>query len=89
MLPMGGSKKKRGVHLISWDHATQSKEVGVLEFWPMRQANSAFLTKLGWRLLTKRDKLWSRVLCVKYYKGRCDIDMFEPKQDCFNTWQGI
>jgi len=26
---------------------------------------------------------------MKYCKGRCDVDMFEPKQDCSNTWRGI
>ncbi|KAJ8440420.1 hypothetical protein Cgig2_017653 [Carnegiea gigantea] len=89
MLPMRGTKKKRSVQLISWDHVTQSKEAGGLEFRPMCHANSAFLTKLGWRLLTEWDKLWSRVLYAKYCKGRCNMDMFEPKQDYSITWQGI
>ena len=87
-LPIGGSKEKRSVYLISWDHVTQSKEARGLGFRPMHQANSAFLTKLRLRLLTERDKLWwSRVLPTKYYIGRCDMDMFETKQDCSNTWR--
>lgn len=53
------------------------------------QSNTAFLTKLGWRVLTEPNKLWSRVLRAKYCKGRCDIDMFEPKQNMSNVWQGI
>lgn len=54
-----------------------------------RQANSAFLTKLGWRILTEPNALWARVLRAKYCKGRCDVDMFEPKIGMSNVWNGI
>ncbi|KAJ8441387.1 hypothetical protein Cgig2_009095 [Carnegiea gigantea] len=55
----------------------------------MRQSNSAFLTKLGWRVLTEKGNLWSRVLRAKYCSGRCDIDMFTPRTDASNAWKEI
>lgn len=55
----------------------------------MRQTNAAFLTKLGWRLMVEKDKLWSQVLIAKYCNGRCDVDMFQPKMDASNAYRGI
>lgn len=40
-------------------------------------------------MLTDPNALWSRVLRAKYCKGRCDIDMFEPKMGMSNTWRGV
>ena len=37
----------------------------------------------------EKDKLWSQVLCAKYCKNRCDIDMFEKRADTSNKWCGI
>lgn len=54
-----------------------------------RQANAAFMTKLGWRNLVEPNALWARVLRAKYCKGRCDIDMFSPKSRMSNVWRGI
>lgn len=55
----------------------------------MREANSAFLSKLGWRVLAEPKSLWSRVLRSKYCEGRCSIDMFKPRRDASNAWKGI
>lgn len=50
----GGSEGKQDIHLVWWDQVAKGKEVGVLGFRFVRHMNSAFLTKLGWRLLIKR-----------------------------------
>jgi len=55
----------------------------------MRQANSAFLTKLGFRILVEKDKLWSRVLEAKYCKDQCDIHMFRQRSHASNSWRCI
>ena len=62
------------------------RKLGGLGIRTMREANTAFLTKLGRRLLTEKDKLWSQVPRANYYKNRYDVDMFEPKADASNTW---
>lgn len=85
----GGNEDKRAIHLISWDKLQQPKQQGGIGVRFARQSNAAFLTKLGWRVLTEPDALWSRVLRYKYCKGRCDVDMFEPKTGMSNVWNGI
>ncbi|KAJ8441406.1 LOW QUALITY PROTEIN: hypothetical protein Cgig2_002365 [Carnegiea gigantea] len=50
--------------------------MGGLGLKAMRQTNSAFLTKLGWRVLNEKGKLWSQVVRAKYCDGQCDIDMY-------------
>ncbi|KAL2902361.1 hypothetical protein RDABS01_027443 [Bienertia sinuspersici] len=55
----------------------------------MRQTNAAFLTKIGWRMLSNPTSLWSRVLRSKYCRGRCDVDMFVPSSNSSNLWKGI
>jgi len=52
----------------------------------MTQANVDFSQiKLASRLITEPNSLWSRVLRYKYYKRRCDLDMFLPKSGASET----
>lgn len=85
----GSTEDRRSTHLIAWENLQKPMEHGGLATKSARQANTAFLTKLGWRVLAEPDSLWSRVLRFKYCKGRCDIDMFEPKAGMPNVWSGI
>lgn len=85
----GGSEEQRKMYLVAWNTVTKPKNSGGLGIRSMRQANAAFLTKLGWRLLAEPETLWSRVMRSKYCDGRCDIDMFKAKGDSSNAWKGI
>ncbi|KAL2928203.1 hypothetical protein RDABS01_033951, partial [Bienertia sinuspersici] len=40
-------------------------------------------------MLSEPSSLWSRVLHGKYCKGRCIIDMLQPKENSSNLWRGI
>ena len=62
----GGNAKNRTIHNVAWEQLMKPKEAGGLGFQSMRQVNSAFLAKLGFRLVTKKEKLWSRILRAKY-----------------------
>lgn len=42
-----------------------------------------------WGILTEPNSLWASVLRYKYCKGRCNVDMFEPKQGMSNVWSRI
>lgn len=86
---MGGCEEKRTTHLLAWETLQKPKEQGGLDIHSARQANAAFLTKLRWRVITEPNALWSRVLRSKYCKGRCDVDMFNPKPGSSNVWGGI
>lgn len=85
----GGDEEKRKIHLLSWECLQKPMDQGGLALRSARQTNAAFLTKLGWRVLTEPNALWSRVLRSKYCKGRCDLDMFERKANMSNVWRGI
>lgn len=78
---MGKYGDHRKIHLVAWEKVTAPKREGGLELRSMRQANVAFLAKLGWRLLAEPRKLWARVIRSKYCEGRRDIDMFKRKPD--------
>ncbi|KAJ8447832.1 hypothetical protein Cgig2_015195 [Carnegiea gigantea] len=69
----GGTENHRGVHKVSWETITKPEEEG----------------GLGWRLLTERNSLWSRVLQAKYCQGRCDVSMVSPAKEASNAWRGI
>ncbi|XP_074267507.1 uncharacterized protein LOC141590888 [Silene latifolia] len=85
----GGNEEKKSIHLIKWDTIKQPKSKGGLGIVSARQANAAFLTKLGWRVITEPTSLWSRVLRAKYCNNRCDINIFQPKRNMSNVWAGI
>lgn len=67
----GGSEQTKRFHNVSWGQIIQAKQAGGLGFRSARETNAAFLTKLGWRLLVEKDKLWSEVLQAKYCQNRC------------------
>lgn len=81
--------RKQDDHLISWENLQKPMSKGGLGINSTRQLNAAFLTKLGWRMISEPESLWSRVLRHKYCSGRCDLDMFDPKKGSSNVWQGI
>lgn len=85
----GGSDEKRAIHSLSWEVLQKPLTQGGIGIRLARQANAAFLTKLGWRILTEPNALWVRVLRHKYCQGRCDVDMFVPKHGMSNVWAGI
>ncbi|XP_074267339.1 uncharacterized protein LOC141590668 [Silene latifolia] len=68
---------------------SRPKNAGGLGIRSARQSNAAFLTKLGWRVLTEPSSLWARVLRTKYCNGRCDVNMFQPRPNMSNVWAGI
>ena len=49
--------EKRRTHLINWDMVTKYKKQGGLGIRKMHNLNIALMDKLGWKLLTKKEKL--------------------------------
>ena len=55
----------------------------------MRQLNSAYLMKLGWRLKSEPASLWARILKEKYGpRGRGTLRE-SATYSCSHTWRGI
>ncbi|KAL9242085.1 hypothetical protein vseg_016121 [Gypsophila vaccaria] len=48
---------EHGIKLVSWDMITKPPSCGGLGIRSMRQANAAFMAKLGWRLLNEPQSL--------------------------------
>ncbi|XP_019166674.1 PREDICTED: uncharacterized protein LOC109162425 [Ipomoea nil] len=84
----GGHGDERKVSLVKWDTVTKPKEVGGLGLRSLNSVNSAFMAKLGWRILTERDSLWAQVFRTKYGLGdgrwRADVPRIAS-----NAWRGI
>lgn len=51
--------------------------------------NKAMLMKLGWEIVTRRDKLWVQVLRSRYSCGDNIVPVVVKKQIESNTWRGI
>ncbi|XP_031402735.1 uncharacterized protein LOC116212324 [Punica granatum] len=68
---MGSLGRSKEASLGSWETLTRPVVEGGLGLRRLRQANDAFLAKLGWGLLTEKEAFWVRVLTQKYV-GRVD-----------------
>jgi len=85
----GGTAMERKTHLVSWNMVTRERTQGGLGIRSMRQLNSAYLMKLGWRLTTEADTLWVRVLKDKYCRGRDLATNNRRLSTASNVWKGI
>jgi len=67
----------------------REKAHGGLGIRSMRQLNSAYLMKLGWRLKTEPSTLWARLLKEKYCQGRDWENIARRTASVSNAWRGI
>lgn len=51
--------------------------------------NKAFLTKLAWRIITRSEEPWCKVLRAKYGLLENDPLHFKARQHLSNIWQGL
>ena len=72
----GETESSRKIHLLAWDKVRAPTNEGGLGIRAMCDANKATLVRLGWRLLTRPNDLWLRVIRGKHCRGRVDVDMF-------------
>jgi len=85
----GGTTLERKPHLVNWAMVIKEKSQGGLGIRSMRQLNSAYLMKLGWRLKTEHSTLWVRLIQDKYGRGR-DLDSLVGRPcSGSNAWHGI
>ena len=75
-------------YLVSWDIVTRPKEGG-LEIRAMRQLNSAFLVKMGWRMMNEMESLWARVIHHKDHRGELDLHKISIRANTLSVWRGI
>lgn len=85
----GSTPDQRKNHLISWNTICSPKEEGGLRFRSLRMVNTAYMMKLGWELITKRDSLWVQVLRFKYKCGNLQLPMVTCGLRASHIWRGI
>nr|XP_009603288.1 uncharacterized protein LOC104098298 [Nicotiana tomentosiformis] len=54
----GGSEEQRKVSLIAWDKICRPKKCGDLNIKACKEWNKAYVGKLRWQVIEKKDTLW-------------------------------
>ncbi|KAF7812131.1 ribonuclease H [Senna tora] len=88
-ITLGDTEESRKVHLVSWQHMCRSKQNGGLGLRHIKEQNKAFMVKLGWGLMEKKDTLWARVLRAKYKSGNDMVPAILKPQNSSRLWKGI
>lgn len=75
---------------MRWETVTQPKKNGGLGIRSARHhMNTAFLAKLGWRMLHEENSLWVKCLINKYMDCHNDINRIGNKRGQSNAWKAI
>ncbi|KAL4336634.1 hypothetical protein AHAS_Ahas12G0029800 [Arachis hypogaea] len=69
----GETENVKKVHLVNWKKVNMPKAKGGLGIRHARTLNHAFMMKVGWGLVERRDSLWAKVLRTKYKCGDWDL----------------
>lgn len=77
-----------GMAIKSWNNICQPKERGRLGFRRFNDINMVFLAKLAWKLASRDESLWTRIMRARYLKGSSFFERKANKGVSFE-WQGI
>lgn len=64
------TKKDRSITWMCWDRMCRKKSQGGMGFRKLRDFNIALVGKQGWRLLTNKTSLVSRIYKARYYPNK-------------------
>ena len=79
----------RKMHWVKWDNGTKPKNLGGLGLQTAKGRNTALLAKLNWRLHSKDNAPWSRVLKLKYGTRQRINSRHPARLPCSPTWKGM
>lgn len=85
----GNQAGKRCVHALNWNIVTLPIDRGGLGIRSCQEMNTAFLTKLGWRLLHDDNNLWSLILRGKYRVTYWSAYAFFLKNNSSVVWRSL
>lgn len=80
---------ERKTHLVSWDVLCRPKDRGGFGLRKAEGMNQALLAKLGWRMMTQGEELWSKIIRQKYGFNDDGPVTFKHKQRASPTWRGL
>ncbi|KAL6533839.1 hypothetical protein OROHE_013672 [Orobanche hederae] len=78
----------RKIHLVNWSKVTEPKVQGGLGIRVSRMANLSLLMKLGWRILSGEDNIWSSLLRAKYLRNT-HILSYRCKPSDSRLWRSL
>ncbi|KAK4275693.1 hypothetical protein QN277_018732 [Acacia crassicarpa] len=85
----GSTLEKRKTHLVDWDTVCKPKKNGGLGLKHLHRQNQAYMMKLGWNMMKRRDDLWVKVLRSKYKCGEDLVPRINTTRLGSNAWSGI
>ena len=85
----GGSEARSKVNLVSWDKVCMRKEVGGLGLRKAKLQNNAFMMKLGWSLINRKDVLWVQLMREKYGCGLRVMPHINSSRAGSQVWKGV
>lgn len=86
---MGGSRRREEDTSHQLGSALQAKGVWGVELRRAKGMHKALLAKLGWRMITRKDELWAKMLRNKYGLMEDGPVVFRKKQRASSTWRGL
>lgn len=89
---MGGGepgKEDQQVSMMGKDYTIKKKKKkGGMGIKNARDMHTTFPTKLGWNILTNKEKLWVKVHISKYMKKIEGVERIKIKVRVSNVWRG-
>lgn len=83
-----GNQDTRKTALVKWSDVCLPKEGGGLGLRKTEIANKAYLAKLGWNILTKKETLWADIMRHKYLRAQPFMEVAARPENSY-TWKGI
>lgn len=77
------------MHLVSWDKVCNRKEDGGLGLRKAKLQNNAYMMKLGWAMMHRRDTLWVQLIREKYGCGSQILPNIKKGKKGSKVWQGV
>ncbi|XP_060960685.1 uncharacterized protein LOC133031245 [Cannabis sativa] len=84
----GAFDNRKLVYTIAWSSLCKSKFNGGLGFRQIKDINSAFVLKWGWKLINDSFSLWSATMKAKYLKGASFFDV-DCKTSDSRLWKAM
>ena len=81
----GGEEGRRKINWVSWDVICKQKKEGELGVKDLYLFNLSLLGKWVWRLRSKDDPLWKRILRAKYGNNAI-ISLVAIPGKCSRLW---
>ncbi|KAF7822893.1 ribonuclease H [Senna tora] len=85
----GSTTEKRSLHQIKWERTCLPKNGGGLGFRKMESMNKAFIYKLAWNLVSKKNDLCSEILKRKYQIEKHPSAKLSSKPSDSRLWKEV